>query len=148
MTQLANKVDVFQAIADPTRRHVLQLLASSDKPIALIADHFTISRTAVVKHLHVLEQAELVSAQKKGREKIYTLDRLKRLKTGYNILTCFGIINWRSCNILLITTNSAKLKPLGQKRKGVRLMAVNLTPFFAAPLLSASAVLSAQHSKP
>lgn len=82
MTQLANKVDVFQAIADPTRRHVLQLLASSDKPIALIADHFTISRTAVVKHLHVLEQAELVSTQKKGREKIYTLhtDRLKEIE--------------------------------------------------------------------
>ncbi|WP_337983106.1 ArsR/SmtB family transcription factor [Lysinibacillus sp. C5.1] len=82
MTQLANKVDVFQAIADPTRRHVLQLLASSDKPITLIADHFTISRTAVVKHLHVLEQAELVSAQKKGREKIYTLhtDRLKEIE--------------------------------------------------------------------
>jgi len=82
MTQLAEKYDVFQAIADPTRRHVLQLLAASDKPIAVISEHFTISRTAVVKHLHILEQANLVSAQKKGREKIYTLhiDRLKEIE--------------------------------------------------------------------
>ncbi len=64
MTQLAEKYDVFQAIADPTRRHVLQLLAASDKPITHISEHFAISRTAVVKHLKILEQAELVSAKK------------------------------------------------------------------------------------
>ncbi|AVK82410.1 transcriptional regulator [Lysinibacillus sp. B2A1] len=82
MTQPAVKYDVFQAIADPTRRHVLQLLALSNKPISLIAENFTISRTAVVKHLTILEQAELVSSQKKGREKIYTLhvEKLKELE--------------------------------------------------------------------
>ncbi len=69
MTQPAVKYDVFQAIADPTRRHILQLLALRNKPISLIAENFAISRTAVVKHLTILEQAELVSAQKKGREK-------------------------------------------------------------------------------
>ncbi|MGG2057583.1 metalloregulator ArsR/SmtB family transcription factor [Lysinibacillus pakistanensis] len=82
MTQPAVKYDVFQAIADPTRRHILQLLALRNKPISLIAENFTISRTAVVKHLSILEQAELVSAQKKGREKIYTLhvEKLKELE--------------------------------------------------------------------
>ncbi|MGE7111854.1 ArsR/SmtB family transcription factor [Lysinibacillus sp. NPDC047702] len=82
MTQPAVKYDVFHAIADPTRRHVLQLLASSNKPISLIAENFAISRTAVVKHLTILEQAELVSSQKKGREKIYTLhiEKLKELE--------------------------------------------------------------------
>ncbi|MGE7947503.1 ArsR/SmtB family transcription factor [Lysinibacillus sp. NPDC093688] len=82
MTPLAVKYDVFQAIADPTRRHVLQLLASSDKPISLISENFSISRTAVVKHLKILEQAELVSAQKKGREKVYTLhaEKLKEIE--------------------------------------------------------------------
>lgn len=82
MTQPATKYDVFQAIADPTRRSVLQLLALSNKPISLIAENFAISRTAVVKHLTILEQAELVSAQKKGREKIYTLhvEKLKELE--------------------------------------------------------------------
>lgn len=82
MTQPAVKYDVFQAIADPTRRHILQLLAVRNKPISLIAENFAISRTAVVKHLTILEQAELVSSQKKGREKIYTLhvERLKELE--------------------------------------------------------------------
>ena len=91
MTQLAEKVDVFQAIADPTRRQVLQLLAASDKPIAHISNYFTISRTAVVKHLHILEQAELVSAQKKGREKIYTLhiDRLKEIEDWLHYFDLF-----------------------------------------------------------
>ena len=46
--------DVFQAIADPTRREVLRLLAGKDLPISEITAHFTISRTAVVKHLHIL----------------------------------------------------------------------------------------------
>ncbi|WP_313150874.1 ArsR/SmtB family transcription factor [Lysinibacillus capsici] len=82
MTEAAIKYDVFQAIADPTRRSVLQLLAASDRPISKITEHFTISRTAVVKHLKILEQAELISAQKKGREKIYTLhsERLKEIE--------------------------------------------------------------------
>lgn len=82
MIQEAIKYDIFQAIADPTRRNVLKLLASSDRPISNISEHFAISRTAVVKHLKILEQAELVSAQKKGREKIYTLhgERLKEIE--------------------------------------------------------------------
>jgi len=82
MIQEAIKYDVFQAIADPTRRNVLKLLASSDRPISNISEHFAISRTAVVKHLKILEQAELVSAQKKGRERIYTLhsERLKEIE--------------------------------------------------------------------
>ena len=81
MTEAAIRYDVFQAIADPTRRSVLQLLAASDRPISNITEHFTISRTAVVKHLKILEQAELISAQK-GREKIYTLhsERLKEIE--------------------------------------------------------------------
>uniref|UniRef100_UPI0020BED206 metalloregulator ArsR/SmtB family transcription factor n=1 Tax=Lysinibacillus sp. D4B1_S16 TaxID=2941231 RepID=UPI0020BED206 len=64
MIQEAIKYEIFQAIADPTRRNVLQVLASSDRPISNISEHFAISRTAVVKHLKILEQAELVSAQK------------------------------------------------------------------------------------
>lgn len=82
MTQSAVKYDVFQAIADSTRRNILQLLAASDRPISNISEHFAISRTAVVKHLKILEQAELISAEKKGREKIYTLhsERLQEIE--------------------------------------------------------------------
>lgn len=78
----AAKHDVFQAIADPTRREVLRLLANKELPISEITSHFPISRTAVVKHLHILSEANLVSGKKVGREKIYQLhpEPLKELK--------------------------------------------------------------------
>ena len=69
----AAKHDVFQAIADPTRREVLRLLANKKLPISEITSHFPISRTAVAKHLHILSEAKLVSGKKVGREKIYQL---------------------------------------------------------------------------
>lgn len=69
----AVKHDVFQAIADPTRREVLGLLANKDLAISEITSHFPISRTAVAKHLHILSEANLVSGKKVGREKIYQL---------------------------------------------------------------------------
>ena len=73
MSATAQKHDVFQAIADPTRREVLRLLAEKELPISEITSHFPISRTAVAKHLQVLSEAELVSGRKVGREKIYRL---------------------------------------------------------------------------
>ncbi|CAH8770342.1 metalloregulator ArsR/SmtB family transcription factor [Paenibacillus dendritiformis] len=73
MSSSAAKYDVFQAIADPTRREVLRLLADKEMPISQITRHFPISRTAIAKHLHILTEAELVSGRKVGREKIYRL---------------------------------------------------------------------------
>ncbi|KAB2334796.1 winged helix-turn-helix transcriptional regulator [Cytobacillus depressus] len=67
------KYDVFQAIADPTRREVLKLLAEKERPISEITTHFSMSRTAITKHLHILSEAELVRGQKVGREKRYRL---------------------------------------------------------------------------
>ncbi|MES9737526.1 metalloregulator ArsR/SmtB family transcription factor [Peribacillus frigoritolerans] len=69
----SEKHDVFQAIADPTRRKVLQLLAEGDLPISEITSHFSMSRTAIAKHLHILSEAELVSGRKVGREKRFRL---------------------------------------------------------------------------
>lgn len=65
--------DVFQAVADPTRRSLLKLLADKEMSIASITDCFPISRTAVNKHLQVLFDAQLVSSQKVGRETRYKL---------------------------------------------------------------------------
>lgn len=73
MYPLAEKYDVFQAIADPTRRKILQLLAKKELPISEITSHFPMSRTAIAKHLHILSGAELVSGRKVGREKLYQL---------------------------------------------------------------------------
>lgn len=73
MTASAVKHDVFQAIADPTRRQVLKLLSEKDMPISEISRQFPVSRTAIVKHLQVLSEARLVTAKKTGREKIFSL---------------------------------------------------------------------------
>ncbi|MGC5327869.1 ArsR/SmtB family transcription factor [Brevibacillus sp. SYSU BS000544] len=67
------KHDVFQAIADPTRREILKLLSQQDLPISELTSHFPMSRTAIAKHLHILAEAELVSGQKVGREKRFRL---------------------------------------------------------------------------
>lgn len=65
--------DVFQAIADPTRRSLLKLLADNEMHISSITECFPMSRTAVNKHLHVLSDAGLVSSQKVGRQTRYKL---------------------------------------------------------------------------
>jgi len=83
MAEEQQQYDVFQAIADPTRRRLLQLLAGEELSISTISSHFTMSRTAVTKHLHVLESAGLVVGQKMGREKLYCLEAkpLQKLQT-------------------------------------------------------------------
>lgn len=82
MSNSAETYDVFQAIADPTRREVLRILAEKELPISKITSHFTMSRTAVAKHLHILSEAKLVSGRKVGREKLYHLqpEPLEELK--------------------------------------------------------------------
>jgi DNA-binding transcriptional ArsR family regulator len=77
------KHDVFQAIADPTRRGLLRLLVDQEMPVTAISSHFPMTRTAVSKHLRILEEAGLVKERKVGRETRYRLDAdpLRELKS-------------------------------------------------------------------
>ncbi|WP_409347006.1 ArsR/SmtB family transcription factor [Paenibacillus sp. MBLB4367] len=72
-TAAAPKHDVFQAIADPTRRKLLKLLADEEMPVTVLSGHFPMSRTAVSKHLRILSDAGLVKERKAGRETRYRL---------------------------------------------------------------------------
>jgi DNA-binding transcriptional ArsR family regulator len=65
------KKDVFQAIADPTRRAILILLATHAMTPNTVAEKFNVSRQAVSKHIHVLEECQLLRKQKSGREIFY-----------------------------------------------------------------------------
>lgn len=66
--------DVYSAIADPTRREIIALLAQSDDlPLHTITAQFPMGRTAVAKHLRILRDAELVTEQHIGRETRYRL---------------------------------------------------------------------------
>ena len=66
--------DVFQAIADPTRRAIIMLLAVSTLTPNAIAEHFVSSRQAVSKHLRILTECELVKQEQQGREIHYHLN--------------------------------------------------------------------------
>jgi DNA-binding transcriptional ArsR family regulator len=66
--------DVFQALADPTRRAILALLRQGSQPVGSIARDFPISRPAVSRHLRILREAELVTEIKVGRNRLYELN--------------------------------------------------------------------------
>jgi len=64
----------FQALADPTRRAVLDLLRRGSQPAGQIAEAFPISRPAISKHLRLLRRAHLVREHREGRHRIYHLN--------------------------------------------------------------------------
>ena len=64
----------FQALADPTRRAVLDLLRRGSQPAGQIASAFPVSRPAISKHLRLLRRAHLVREHREGRNRIYHLN--------------------------------------------------------------------------
>ena len=64
----------FQALADPTRRAVLDLLRRGSQPAGQIASAFTVSRPAISKHLRLLRRAHLVREHREGRNRVYQLN--------------------------------------------------------------------------
>lgn len=65
------KRDIFQALADPTRRAILVLIATQAMTPNALAEHFDTTRQAVSKHIQVLSESELVRQEKSGREIYY-----------------------------------------------------------------------------
>jgi DNA-binding transcriptional ArsR family regulator len=71
--------DVFQAIADPTRRDILSLISKQALTPNALAEHFDSSRQAVSKHIKILAECELIKQEHSGREIYYYLNT-KKLK--------------------------------------------------------------------
>jgi len=71
--------DVFQAIADPTRRAILLLVASQSMTAGAIASNFDTARPTVSKHLQILTECELLKQEQMGRE-IYYLINAKKMR--------------------------------------------------------------------
>ncbi len=71
--------DVYQAIADPPRREIINLLANRELNLNAVADNFEISRPAISKHIKILAECGLVVVKQKGRER-YCRAELSRLK--------------------------------------------------------------------
>ena len=68
------KRDIFQAIADPTRRAIIALIAIQAMTPNAIAEHFDTSRQAVSKHLRILTECEVIKQEQRGREIYYQLE--------------------------------------------------------------------------
>ena len=71
--------DVFQGIADPTRRAIIGLIALQAMTPNALAEHFNISRQGVSNHIKILTECELLKQEQHGREIYYTLE-IKKLK--------------------------------------------------------------------
>jgi DNA-binding transcriptional ArsR family regulator len=66
--------DPFRAVADPTRRAVLEYLLGRPHGVNELADHFDVSRPAISKHLRILKDARVVRERREGRNRIYELN--------------------------------------------------------------------------
>lgn len=75
--------DVLSAAAEPTRRRLLQLLASGPRTVNDLAANFAVTRSAISQHLAVLSEVGLVTNRKEGRQRIYSVDPtgMARLRT-------------------------------------------------------------------
>lgn len=88
------KRDIFQAIADPTRRAILVLIASQALTPNALAEKFDTSRQAVSKHIKILNECELLEQNKDGREIYYKL-KIEKMKEVDQWLEQFRQI-WKS----------------------------------------------------
>lgn len=96
--------DVYGAVADPTRRKIIRMLADVEElPLHEIASHFPIGRTAVSKHLAILNDVDLVVARKVGRETRYRLnaDPLREIQDWVSFYEGFWKNRMVKLNLLL-----------------------------------------------
>jgi len=106
--------DIFQAIADPTRRAIIALLALQVMTPNALAEHFDSSRQAVSKHLRVLTECELVTQEQRGREIYYSLEieKMKEIDEWLAQVQEIWEANYKRLDALL-----AKLKQQEKKER-------------------------------
>src|SRR5215470_4578047 len=66
--------DVFRAIADPTRRGILDILADGEQPVMALAESFDLTLPAISQHLKILKEAGLVAQEQIGRQRFYEIN--------------------------------------------------------------------------
>jgi DNA-binding transcriptional ArsR family regulator len=101
--------DVFQAIADPTRRAILTMLAIQTMTPNLLAEHFDSSRQAISKHIKILTECRLIKQEQSGRE-IYYHFNSKKLKEVDKWLQPFRVMWETRFNQLDVVLKNLKNK--------------------------------------
>ena len=102
--------DVFQAIADPTRRAIIVLIAIQAMTPNTLAEHFQTSRQAVSRHIKILTECELVKQEVSGREIYYTLeiDKMKEIDNWLDQFRKIWETNFNQLDNLLSTLKKQK----------------------------------------
>lgn len=67
-------MDIFKAMADSTRREIIQLLSKRNMSAGEIAEHFQMSKPAISKHLDILKNSEFITCEKRGQYVIYSIN--------------------------------------------------------------------------
>ena len=100
--------DVFQAIADPTRRQILDALADGAQPVNRLLPLFQMSQPAVSQHLRALRDVGLVTEQREGRQRIYRLSAqgLAEVANGSRSMSDFGKSGWSALGEYLDRTEA------------------------------------------
>ena len=102
--------DIFQAIADPTRRAIIALIALHAMTPNAIADNFNTTRQAVSKHLRILTQCQLVKQEQQGREIYYSLEieKMKEIDKWLNQFRAIWEIRFSQLDDVLSTIKNQK----------------------------------------
>ncbi|REH00785.1 ArsR/SmtB family transcription factor [Flavobacterium aquicola] len=102
--------DIFQAIADPTRRAIITLIALQAMTPNTIAEHFDTTRQAVSKHLKILAECELVKQEQQGREIYYSLqiEKMKEIDKWLEQFKKIWETRFNQLDDLLLTIKNTK----------------------------------------
>ena len=111
--------DVFQAIADPTRREIIQLVCQKKMNLNAVAENFDISRPAISKHIKILTECGLITMRKEGRER-YCEAKLQKLNEVEKWIEQYRVFWTSKLNALENFLEKDNLKPIKSKktRKG------------------------------
>src|SRR5688572_30667492 len=102
--------DIFQAIADPTRRAIITLIAMQAMTPNAIADNFHTTRQSVSKHLRILTECELVKQEQQGREIYYSLEveKMKEIDKWLNQFRVLWETRYNQLSSVLSTMKKKK----------------------------------------
>lgn len=102
--------DIFQAIADPTRRAIIALIAIQSMTPSALAEHFDTTRQGISKHLRILTECQLVKQEHQGRETYYQLeiDKMKEIDKWLEQFRQIWESRFQQLDQLLSTINKKK----------------------------------------
>lgn len=110
--------DVFQAIADPVRREIIQIIAEEPLNLNMIAEKFDISRPAISRHIKILSECGLIDIKQQGRERYCqaNLESLGKVSLWVDQYKIFWTSKFNALDNFLNNKNSSNHKPLNQEK--------------------------------